>query len=58
MSCAGSHWGEEHDSQRTGSDDWGLSSSDMEDLLTPQAPPPTPPALHQPSQEETPSFQM
>lgn len=58
MSCAGSHWGEEHDSQRNGNDDWGLSSSDMEDLLTPQPPPPTSPTLHQPSQEETPSFQI
>ncbi|KAK8729807.1 hypothetical protein OTU49_008335 [Cherax quadricarinatus] len=58
MSCAGSHWGEEHESQRSGSDEWGLSNSDMEDLLTPQPPAPTSPVLHQPSQEETPSFQI
>ncbi|XP_050738632.1 STAGA complex 65 subunit gamma-like isoform X2 [Eriocheir sinensis] len=58
MSCAGGHWGEEAEQQRGGGDDWGLSPADMEDLLTPQPPAPTPPALHQPSPEETPSFQI
>ncbi|XP_064119729.1 STAGA complex 65 subunit gamma [Macrobrachium rosenbergii] len=58
MSCAGSHWGEFQDSQSSGNDDWSLSPSDMEDLLTPLPPHPTTPMLHQPSPEETPSFQI
>lgn len=64
MSCAGVHWGEEVDGQRGGgvggssSEDWGLNSADMEDILTPKPPLSTSPALYQPSQEETPSFQM
>ncbi|XP_076040123.1 spt7 isoform X2 [Oratosquilla oratoria] len=49
-------WGELQDSR--GLEEWGLSSSDMEDLLTPQPPPPAAPILYQPSQEETPSFQI
>ncbi|MPC45373.1 hypothetical protein E2C01_039071 [Portunus trituberculatus] len=58
MSCTTGHWGEEMEQQRGGGEDWGLSAADMEDLLTPQPPDPTPPALHQPSPEETPSFQI
>ncbi|KAK3854127.1 hypothetical protein Pcinc_039371 [Petrolisthes cinctipes] len=58
MSCAGVHWGEEVDGQRGSGEDWGLNSADMEDLLTPKPPLPTSPALYQPSQEETPSFQI
>lgn len=58
MSCAGSHWGEFQDSQRSGGDDWSLSASDMDDWLTPKPLAPTAPMLHQPSPEETPSFQI
>ncbi|CAL4113623.1 unnamed protein product, partial [Meganyctiphanes norvegica] len=53
-----SHWGEMVDTQKNSSDEWTLSSSDMGDLLKPLPPAPTCPPLHQPSQEETPSFQI
>ncbi|KAK7083911.1 hypothetical protein SK128_004194, partial [Halocaridina rubra] len=58
MSFAGTHWGEEHESQRSSNEDWSLTPSDMEDLLTPIPQHPSPPVLHQPSPEETPSFQI
>lgn len=52
------HWEEMASTRQSLGDEWTLSSSDMEDLLKPQPPAPTCPPLHQPSQEETPSFQI
>jgi len=55
---ADGHWGEMAETRQSSSDEWTLSSSEMGDLLKPQPPAPTCPPLHQPSQEETPSFQI